>query len=229
MSEFVIEQGTLMKYTGSEEEVTVPKKVKIIDWHAFEGCSNLKKVVLPEKLNEIGRSAFWGCTALKEINIPPNVRLSNGAFDGCTSLMDDDGFIVIDGVFYNSPGLYESHVVKLPDGIKVIRTSSIDIRRKFDEVLWAKDRADLDRKRDEKVGAVIEIPASVERYGSGAFLGDIEEIISHSTAPFDSCTMSGCTKLKRITVPEGTEISEKIFGYSEADVRMFKKLTIRYL
>ena len=214
-------------FAGSNlEEITVPEAVKIIGRQAFYGCRQLKKVILPANLKKIDVGVFKDCINLTEINIPSGVSVESGAFDRCIKLMDNDGFIVIDGALYNCPGLYKSHKVKLPDGIKVIKGFSIDIRRDVDGVIWALTREELQRAREGKVGSVIEIPASVELYESGAFMGDIEEIISHSTAGFKSFVFSGCTKLKKLTVPEGTDISENVFGYREKDVASFKKLII---
>lgn len=210
-------------------EISVPKTAKTIGYDAFRNCRCLEKVEFPVNLKEIHNGAFWNCSALREINNPPSAYINNSAFDGCTSLMDDEGFMVVEGALFNSPGLYKSHTVKLPEGIRVIRSFSIDIRRELDGVLWASTREELFRARKEKVGSVIVIPASVEKYESSAFMGDIEEIISHSTASFTCLTMSGCRKLKKITVPEGAEISENIFGFSEEAIALYKKLKVCFV
>ena len=42
MSDFVIENGALIKYEGNEKEVVVPKGLATIGYHAFIACNDLK-------------------------------------------------------------------------------------------------------------------------------------------------------------------------------------------
>ena len=107
---FVIKNGVLKKYKGTDAVVTVPDGVTSIGDSAFWGCESLKSVALPEGLTSIGNEAFYwcsnltgitlpesltsigdwafsGCAALKEIFVPDGVQsLGEGAFSGCSSL-----------------------------------------------------------------------------------------------------------------------------------------------
>ena len=56
LSDFVIKNGVLEKYTGNEKEVTVPDGVKWIGWSAFRNCVQIEKVVLPFGVTRIGES-----------------------------------------------------------------------------------------------------------------------------------------------------------------------------
>ena len=111
-SDFIIENGVLIKYVGPGEDVvipegvtvigkkaffrcydllhiTVPEGVMTIGTSAFEGCRGLEKAILPETLNEIGTSAFKGCSALLNVSIPQAVyKIGDGAFRGCRLLRD---------------------------------------------------------------------------------------------------------------------------------------------
>ena len=72
MSDFIIENGILTKYTGSSENIVVPDDVKSIGESAF--CrSCIKKVMLPGKLKSIKSQAFANCSDLTEIEIPDSV------------------------------------------------------------------------------------------------------------------------------------------------------------
>lgn len=184
-------------------EIVLPEGVKSIGDNAFRHCTDLKKAVLPNSLEKIGYSAFADDFNLQEIVLPPNAQIAGGAFDFCNGLADNNGFIVINGGFFKSPALYRAHKVALPDGVKTVKSFSVDIRRDLDGVMWVTDREEIRRAREEKVGAIIELPASVEKIESSAFLGEVEEIICYSTAVFEGFSTGRCTKLKRITVLEG--------------------------
>ncbi|MCM1546145.1 MAG: leucine-rich repeat domain-containing protein [Clostridiales bacterium] len=77
--EFNIQSGTVLKYRGEDEELTLPKNVVRIAPYAFAGCKTLKKVTTPVKLASIGKGAFFGCDNLVEVTIPGRLfRRVNG-------------------------------------------------------------------------------------------------------------------------------------------------------
>ena len=82
---------------------------------------------------------------------------------------------------------------------------------------------------DKKVGSVIEIPASVEKIEPFAFSGNIKEMISHAKAPFGMMVFNENCKIKNLTVPEGTEISDMAFGMWPEAMKKVPNLKIRYL
>lgn len=74
INDFVIKNGVLTKYIGTNINVVVPNEVKEIGTSAFKGCKMIETVVLPEGLEVIGGRAFAKCTKLKEINLPQSLR-----------------------------------------------------------------------------------------------------------------------------------------------------------
>lgn len=126
--------STLVKYLGSDKDLTIPNwitkvgkdafagntslrkiilpdSVKTIDYQAFEGCTNLQEAVVPESVRTIGPSAFSGCTSLYSVNIPEKCEsIGSGAFAGCSSLaeisVDPQNlyFTCLDGVLYSKDG-----------------------------------------------------------------------------------------------------------------------------
>ena len=48
MSDFIVENGVLIKYTGSGAEVTVPSGITEIGARAFQLCKNLQSVTLSD-------------------------------------------------------------------------------------------------------------------------------------------------------------------------------------
>ena len=112
VSDFMLDGDVLMKYTGTDTEITTPKGVKVIsveafvdskqlesvvvsegvtkiDYAAFSELDNLQEVKLPKSLEIIGNDAFKGCSDLEKINIGSKVnKIYDGVFAGCESLKD---------------------------------------------------------------------------------------------------------------------------------------------
>ena len=83
----IIENGVLVKYTGSESHVCIPNGVTAIGKEAFFGCEQLTSVTIPNGVTGIGEDAFSGCEQLTSVTIPNSVTtISNGAFSGCKRL-----------------------------------------------------------------------------------------------------------------------------------------------
>ena len=165
LSDFVIQDGTLIRYTGKHAEVVVPDSVTSIDFQAFhenlilrtvslpEGitalenftfhqCRNLERIVLPHSLQSIGDYAFCVCQSLKTAVIPEGVRtIGRSAFSECRLLSE----------------------MKLPSGLESIGDSAF---------------SDCSALRE------IHIPATVTSIGEGAF-GSIfgnQETVIHAPA-----------------------------------------------
>lgn len=87
MSDFVIENGILTKYTGNGGDVVIPDGVTEIGRRAFYECSKLTSVSIPDSVTSIGYSAFAECTSLTSVTIPKSVKsIEEDAFGYCTSL-----------------------------------------------------------------------------------------------------------------------------------------------
>lgn len=111
-SDFRMEGSTLVKYRGSDKNVTIPSTVEVIgrsafednknvelvvlsnsvkriDPYAFWGCDNLDTVVLGRGLSEVGDYAFTKCTGLEQMTLPANITaVGVQAFGDCTNLRD---------------------------------------------------------------------------------------------------------------------------------------------
>ena len=86
-NDFVIENGVLIEYNGSEKDVVIPDGVTAIGDVAFFKCDLLESIKIPESVTSVGNGAFEGCKSLKNITIPDCVTtIGEGAFAYCESL-----------------------------------------------------------------------------------------------------------------------------------------------
>lgn len=109
LNDFIIKNGTLVRYKGRGGEVEIPDGVIVINPEvftsspitsvkfpntlvmicdsAFNNCIELESLELPESLRLIGANAFYKCLNLKSVKFPENlVTLGDKVFYGCLSL-----------------------------------------------------------------------------------------------------------------------------------------------
>ena len=85
--DFIITDGVLVEYIGSDKVVMIPYGVTSIGDGAFYGCESLTSVVIPSDVESIGDDAFNGCRSLTNIAIPSGVKsIGKCAFGDCPSL-----------------------------------------------------------------------------------------------------------------------------------------------
>lgn len=86
-SDFVIEGSRLIKYRGTEKNVSVPDTVEVIGESAFEDKSHIELVVLPNSVKRIEAYAFWGCDSLDTVVLGRGLtEVGEYAFAGCKGL-----------------------------------------------------------------------------------------------------------------------------------------------
>ena len=139
-SDFEIEGTTLMKYTGTGGEVTVPNGIQKLAPSAFEN-SMVTKVNLPETLTEIGPHCFFSCGLLTDITIPASVKGledATQAFGYNRSLKafrvaPGGHYVVKDGVLFTADGktllFYpvgkENTEYSIPEGTEILVNTSL--------------------------------------------------------------------------------------------------------
>ena len=87
-SDFKMEGSTLVKYRGTEKNVSVPDTVEIIAKGAFEDNTNIELVVVPNSVKRIESYAFWGCDNLDTVVLGRGLTtVADYAFAGCKGLV----------------------------------------------------------------------------------------------------------------------------------------------
>ncbi len=86
-SDFKMEGSTLVKYRGTEKNVSVPDTVEVVGKGAFEDNANIELVVLPNSVKRIEEYAFWGCGKLDTVVLGKGLsEVGDYAFAGCKGL-----------------------------------------------------------------------------------------------------------------------------------------------
>ena len=127
--------GVLIKYHGTESQVTIPDNVTAIGDEAFSGCTFLESIIIPDGVSSIGDWAFEACKALTSVTIPDSVvSIGRGAFYGCNSL----GTVTISSKVASIgkkafPDSYYLKMVIIPDGdyIPSVISSEVDASTYF--------------------------------------------------------------------------------------------------
>lgn len=173
MSDFLIQDNILMKYTGSDSSVVIPEGVTQIGSWAFTDNTNITSIVIPGSVTTIMNHAFSGCTQLKEISIPQSVKvIKDGVFYRCSALekvnFPHGNISLGDGIFR---GCLKMKKLEIPQGMEKINGDSF--------------------RGIENLQTIV-IPASVRNIASLAFSGSkqVEEyIVSEENENY--CSMDG--------------------------------------
>ena len=227
-SDFIIVDGVLTEYTGSDASVTIPEGVIEIGGEVFR-WKRLTEVTFPKSLKKIEDFAFADCANLKRLVFPSNVeQLCYGAFINCTSLSE----IVISGSVNADSYVFDLMTgeerfsknmarVTISDGGRNLDLSIFDgfdsLKEFFvtadnpgysvqDGVLFDKSGEELIKYPVGRAGTVYTVPDSVRRISPKAFCcsRNLKKIImSNPIENIDDICFTSCNKLEEVVFPEG--------------------------
>lgn len=88
-SDFRMDGTTLISYTGTDSNVSVPSTVEVIGRSAFENNTNVTQVNIPDSVKKIEAYAFWGCDRLERVSLGGGLyEVGDFAFTNCPRLKD---------------------------------------------------------------------------------------------------------------------------------------------
>ena len=227
VNDFVIENGVLTKYVGTEGEVIIPEGVTRIGDFAFKGntiicvhipksvtsigagafsdCRALTSVTIPDSVTSIGGNAFGGCSGLSSVTIPESViRIYSGAFCDCRSLVD---LIIPESVvqignraFKGCSGLTS---IKIPEGVT-----------RIEDGLFSGCSSLMN----------VTIPEGVTSIGTASFewCRSLTSVtIPESVTSIGSLAFEKCQSLTSVTIPSNvTRMGEAVFRECSCTVKV---------
>ena len=206
----IIENGVLVKYTGSEAHVCIPNGVTTIGQKAFNHHEKLTSVTIPNSVTTIGEWAFSYCEQLTSVTIPNGVTsIDSWAFSGCEQLTS---VTIPNGVTSIGKGAFSSckrlTSVTIPNGVTGIANFAFSGCERLTSVTIPNGVTSIghDAFSDCQQLTSVTIPDSVTTIGDSAFSGcysltsmTIPDNVNHiGSNPF-----SYCKKLTKIVVSPG--------------------------
>ena len=153
MNDFQIEDGVLVKYTGTDADVVIPEGVTSIGDNSFSGCESLVSINIPKGVTSIGDGAFDDCKSLVNINIPEGVTsIGSYAFRDCESLVNinlPEGVTFIDSsVFKRCKSLVN---INIPEGVTSIGRDAFEGCESLKKIFISAEKISLIRAGDKTV------------------------------------------------------------------------------
>ncbi len=136
LTDFLIEDTTLVKYIGTVRQVEIPAFITRIGDNAFAN-SDITDIYIPESVKFIGARAFTWCEDLKEVEIPQGVELIDDlAFANCSSLqkinLPDSLKFIGESAFHACSSLEK---VVIPNGITAVSRRAFDFCTALTDVI----------------------------------------------------------------------------------------------
>ena len=230
-SDFVIENGVLMNYTGPGGDVVIPEGVTSIGSYAFHYCSDMKSVTIPDSVVCICENAFCGCKGLTSVTIPDNVTgIADYAFFGCSRLKSvkiPEGVTSIGDSAFAFCGSLRS--VMIPDSVTGIGDSAFFGCGSLKSVKVPDSVTSIDDSAFSCCSGLrsVKIPSGVTSISQSVFshcssLASV--ILPDGITDIGPFAFSECSSLRSVTLPKGLRsIGEKAFS----DCFNLKSLEIR--
>jgi len=220
MGDFLTDGNVLIKYIGTDTDVTVPNGITAIGAYAFSGCGFIETISFEEEIDWLGAYAFFGCSGLITIPALNDIQMiGSNAFAGCMNLtsieMLGEYSIIPEYAFLECSSL--SSIVLNQSynyiGEKAFKKCTAIKSFDFPSGLAAiGDNAFLDCFSLVSVN----LPDSVARMGVGVFSNCARLTtagLSKNSLSTGNFTFSGCDKLDSVEIPEGvTAIGSSCFA-----------------
>ena len=201
-------------FSGKEtvKKVTVPEGVRLIEYHAFHGCTALTTVVLPSSLEEMTEYTFYQCTNLKTVSLDTAnsklTKIGRYSFAYCEKLTGFDIPSSLkeleEGVFFRCSSLKK---IIIPDTVEKIDRSAFYECTNVTEIKipgTVKEASDIALVGCEKV-ITAELPISMVTLANLQRSDDLETLVivdDGSTELPDKDALNEKKKLKKVVFPD---------------------------
>ena len=199
---------TLTKYFGEDEsEIIIPAEidgmpVTKIGEKCFEDHEEIERVILPDTLKVIDYRAFYGCSNLTDMNMPETLEKTGGwvfAHTGFESFTFPEGFTSLGyGAFYGSDNL---KTVILPEGVTSIGENTFRMCPKLESVTIPSAEIEINIKgfQEKSKVTIIGVPGSyAEKYAKAIEIGfeayEKPEETAETESAADGWICPGCGK-----------------------------------
>ena len=208
-NDFIVKDGILIRYTGSERAVAIPSDGKIVEigGSAFSGNGNIEYVTVPGCVARIRGGAFAGCGGLLHVSISEEVEaIEEDAFADCASLL----WIAVYGrntAFANQDFCSDTIVYCYGDSLA----------RETCEAMAHCKVMDLNR-HSPGLFNVVKLPSNLMTIGGNAFSGINADVIvvPARTMALGDGAFSGIDSLEFVFIPAGVcDIGADVFAGSD--------------
>lgn len=209
-ADFVIEDGVLTKYVGSDEEVEIPP-ISMIGHSAFSGNKTVRRIHIPDGCVEIEQSAFAYCENLESVELPDTIR-KIGAFSfEWTKVKKLHISAALETIEFDPVG-----------GLSVfdeITISSLNTRFKYVDGVLLDNEGTTAYFCDKAMQGTYRMPDTVTRMHPHLFdnIKGLEEVtLSQQLKVVPYRTFYNCTGLRKVILPqELTMIDSEAFAFCE--------------
>ena len=229
LEDFDIKNNELIKYLGSDEEVIIPKCVRVIKENAFSNTSEsnkIKKIITQKGLEIIEDGAFY-LSNLEKIFLSETVKIvsSNSFFSSCYFSCPNLDFISVsnhndslmskDGIIYSKdektllicPNGYQNSKLIIPNGVEVIASHAFYFNSNIENVIFPNTLARIEEEAFaySKKMIKVELPTSLQFLGEKAFYSSysLETVrIPPSLKDFPFSAFHLCHKLWQLIITD---------------------------
>jgi len=169
-SDFKIENGILLSYTGREESVIIPASVYYIGDNAFSDNEKIVSVELNENVRYIGDNAFYNATSLVSVTKTDSiVSIGHNTFAKTPFLQNQEELFIINHILVKYKGTNEE--VYIPDHINSVAAGAFQGNENIKRVIIHDNVTEIGKSSFEGCLNLqsIDIPKSVLTIGEDAF------------------------------------------------------------